>query len=110
MICITMAKHKKTKRDNEAKRIIYIAAFMVLGIIVMYVAHAGLEMATIETILNNFDAFGLSWDQWSMIHNVTAILFLFGGALFGWWQGRYWWRVLYIEKKKIKRESFRLKN
>lgn len=80
------------------KKIIYIAAFTVLGIFVQFLIHAYIEIWYIRLLLTDFPKYGLglSWDAWFMIHGVsTAILFL-TGSIAGFWQGVYWWGKIYL--------------
>lgn len=83
------------------KRAVYIIAFTFLGVLLQFLVHAGIEIPVISLLLNDFETFGLglTWDQWVMIHNVGTIVFFAAGALAGFFQGRYWWRVIYIEKR-----------
>lgn len=83
------------------KRAVYIAAFVVLGILLSFLAHAGIEIWYIGRLIANFKTygFGLSWSQWVMIHHIGAILLFLFGAIAGFLQGRFWWRVIYVEKR-----------
>ncbi|MDP3778590.1 MAG: hypothetical protein Q8R30_00900 [bacterium] len=76
---------------------IYITAFTILGILLQFLLHAGIEIWYVGLLLNDFATYGLgfTWEQWEMIHAVLAIIFLFGGALFGYLQGQYWWKRIY---------------
>lgn len=87
-----------------AKKYIYIALFMLLGILLIGVLlHALLEITALHFLVKDFRHYGLglSWQQWYLIHHViTSILFIVGAAL-GFTQGRFWWRILYIEKRHL---------
>jgi len=82
------------------KKIIFIISFMILGILLQFLAHAAIEAWYIELLVNDFETYGLSfsWGQWYMIHNVGAVLFLVAGIVFGLSQGKYWWHLLYEQK------------
>lgn len=85
----------------KAKRTVYIICFVIFGILAQFLVHAGLEMAMIELLLKDFQRYGLglSWDAWYFIHHALSVLLLAIGALFGYRQGRYWWNVIYVEKR-----------
>ena len=85
---------------QKVKKYFYISLFVLLGIIVNFIIHAGLELTIIELLMRDFERFslGLSWETWFVIHDVgTAVLLVVFAAL-GFWQGRYWWRRIYEEK------------
>lgn len=83
------------------KRTIYIILFIILGVFAQFLAHALLELWYIALLATDFARYGLglSWDAWFLIHHIaTAVLFT-GGVLGGYLSGKYWWRVIYIDKK-----------
>lgn len=83
------------------KRAVYIIAFTFLGVLLQFLIHAGIEIPVIFLLLKDFETFGLglTWDQWVMIHDIGTIVFFAAGAAGGFLLGRYWWRVIYIEKR-----------
>lgn len=83
------------------KRTIYIISFTVLGVLVQFLAHALLELWYIALLTADFAryGFGLSWDAWFLIHHIATAVLLVGGLFGGYFSGRYWWRIIYIEKK-----------
>jgi len=83
------------------KKIIYIICFVVLGVIVQFLVHAGIEILCINLLLNDFQKYslGLSWDQWFIVHYIGTVVLLIAGILLGFWQGIYWWERLYKNKK-----------
>ncbi len=90
----------KLESRFKMKRIIYIAAFTVLGILLQFLAHAFFERWYIIKLVKDFETygFGLSWDQWFLVHYVAAAILFIAGATFGFWQGRYWYPKLYDEQ------------
>ena len=84
------------------KKGFYIALFTFLGILLQLIIHALLEKWYIGLLISDFNTYGigLSWSVWFFIHHIVAIFLFIGGALFGFWQGKYWWRVIYEEKRK----------
>ena len=89
----------------NSKRTIYITSFTLLGILLSTIVHAGVEIPVINLLVADFDRYslGLTWAQWFWVHHVGSVILGVAGALFGFWQGRYWWRVIYVEKKFGKR-------
>ncbi|PIS05095.1 MAG: hypothetical protein COT81_02925 [Candidatus Buchananbacteria bacterium CG10_big_fil_rev_8_21_14_0_10_42_9] len=83
------------------KKTIYIIAFSFLGILISFLVHYGIEYPVIFLLITNFETFslGLSWDTWFLVHHVGTVILLILGASAGFFQGRYWWRVIYIEKR-----------
>ncbi len=80
------------------KKIIYILAFIALGLVFQSVIHSTVEIAYIQLLLNNYDLFGLglSWSTWFLIHKFFTAVLIILGAVFGFKQGRYWWRRIYL--------------
>ena len=89
------------------KKAIYISAFTVLGILVQFSAHAAIEIWYIDLLVSDFGryGFGLSWNAWLIIHHIGTVILLVGGTLFGFWQGQYWWRKMYVDKRLAGSES-----
>lgn len=89
-----------TDGGNKLKRKIYIILFIILGIILSFLAHAIIEMRYINLLLSDFGkyGFGMSWQFWYNFHSIAAILLFALGALFGYYQGKYWWKVLYEKR------------
>lgn len=81
------------------KRVVYIIAFTVLGILLQFLAHAVVERWYIAKLVNDFDAYGLglSWKQWFLAHHIVSVALFIAGAGLGFWQGLYWWPKLYDE-------------
>ena len=79
------------------KRSFYIFAFVILGVLLQFLAHALIEIWYIGLLVNDFSKYGLglSWDFWLWIHGIGSIIFLAVGILFGLWQGKYWWHRIY---------------
>ena len=83
------------------KKIIYLTAFTVLGALVGFLVHGIIEIWYINLLLTNFERFslGFSFPEWFAIHKYFAFITFLGGALLGFWQGRHWWQVIYVEKR-----------
>jgi len=84
----------------KMKKIIYIFSFTILGILLSFLVHAGIEILYLNLLISDFQNYslGFSWAEWYMIHHVGSIVLFFGGVLFGLWQGKYWWVKLYESK------------
>jgi hypothetical protein len=84
------------------KKYIYIISWVVLVLLLSFLAHAGLEIATInyaaqnEIILTNYTAFGYGYCVLPTIVQITLIL---SGIVGGFLLGRYFWRTIYVEKR-----------
>jgi len=85
------------------KKTIYIILFTFLGILLQLLVHALVEIWYINLLNADFSRYslGFSWSQWFLIHHVLTVVLLILGALFGFWQGKFWWPRLY-ERKQVK--------
>ena len=65
--------------------ILYIALFVLLGILVQFIIHAVLEVLVIAALVTNFERFnlGLTWSQWLLVHHIGSLVLLLGGAGIG---------------------------
>lgn len=81
------------------KKFTYIALFTLLGILVSFLLHAVLEIAVVRMLLADFETYnlGLSWSGWFVVHHIGSVVLLLMGVGVGVWQGRYWWRRLYVD-------------
>ena len=83
------------------KRIVYIASFTILGILLSFLVHAAIEIPVINLLLADFDTYGmgLTWRQWETVHNVGTVVLLALGIIAGYMQGVYWWNIIYVRRK-----------
>lgn len=83
------------------KKNFYILSFTFLGVLLNFLIHAILELIIIKLLVIDFDKYGLglTWQQWFTIHYNGTIILLIAGIFFGFWQGKMWWRILYVEKR-----------
>ncbi len=83
------------------KKIVYIVAFIILGVLLQFLLHSLLEQSYIYFLLKDFNTFslGFNWEQLYIAHKIITVLFLVAGALFGFLQGKYWWKYIYVDKK-----------
>ena len=82
------------------KKKIYIVFFIVLGVLLQLLLHAAIEIWYIGLLLRDFSKYslGLSWNQWFLIHHLGAVILFITVILFGFWQGKFWWRKIYERK------------
>jgi hypothetical protein len=83
------------------KRKVYIATFMILGVLLGFLAHAILEIWYIKLLVNDFSRYGFGWsfDTWRDIHNYFTSALLALGGITGFYLGRRYWRILYVERR-----------
>lgn len=83
------------------KKTVYIAAFILFGILLQFLLHAFIEMWYIGLLVRDFAVFGfgLSWAAWFMIHAILTIVFFFGGVACGFFAGKKWWQIIYVEQR-----------
>lgn len=83
------------------KRNFYIVSFAILGILLQFLAHALIETWYIGLLLADFSryGFGLTWENWVLIHNILTVLFFLAGAWIGYKEGVYWWKKIYEENR-----------
>ncbi|MHA1692218.1 MAG: hypothetical protein ACTSU7_11370 [Candidatus Heimdallarchaeaceae archaeon] len=94
----------------KVKKIVYLVLFVLLGIILQGLIRMGLEIWYINLLLKDFECYGLglSWSNWFVVHYVLTVIFAVLGIAFGLWQGFFWWRIIYIEKRLEKlKENFK---
>lgn len=82
---------------GNLKRSVYIALFMALGLLISFLVHAAIEIWYLDLLFSDFTkySFGFSWQQLYIIHGIGTLILFIGGALFGYLQGKYWWKILY---------------
>ena len=87
------------KINMKIKKIIYITLFTFFGSLLQLIVHGLVENWYINLLLSDFTKYslGFSWTDWFVIHHVVTVILFVGGALFGVWQGKYWWRKIYQE-------------
>lgn len=86
----------------NTKRTVYLISFTILGLLLATIVHAIIEIPVINLLVSDFDRYslGLTWEQWFMIHHAGTVTLWLAGVLFGYWQGKYWWTVIYKHGKK----------
>lgn len=79
------------------KKLIYITLFTFLGLLLQFLIHGLIENWYINLLVSDFPKYslGFSWLQWFIIHHIGTVVLLIIGLLFGFWQGKFWWRKIY---------------
>jgi hypothetical protein len=83
------------------KRIFYIVAFMILGLLLVQLVHAAIEIPILAFLTRDMERYGESflWRHWSVLHGAFAWTLALTGLVIGFGLGRKCWRILYIEKR-----------
>ena len=88
------------------KRIVYILLTMFLGLLLSFFVHVALEMPSLTYIVEGGAQVGLvpllTWVQWVPVHRYSTIIIALGGIVGGWFLGRHWWYIVYVEKRRFK--------
>jgi len=85
----------------KLKRKIYIAFTMLLGVEIMVIVHVLLESwyvsfltaSRVQPAINHVWLFSTYLPLW-----ISALLFI-GGLVGGYFLGKWWWQIVYIEKR-----------
>lgn len=83
------------------KRLFYIGAFLVLGLLLATLLHAGIEISLLAWMQVQLETGKTSvlLKHRELIHGVGGKLLWFGGGVAGFALGRKFWRILYIERR-----------
>lgn len=87
------------------KRAIYIIEFILFGLFVAVIIHAGAEILLINLLTSDFDSYnlGLSWELWFLIPKITFVVFILIGVFIGYKKGKYWWQRVYENSPHIEK-------
>jgi len=82
---------------NKLKKNLYIALFVLLGLLLGFILHAIAEIWYIGLLILNFNKYsmGLSWTKLYFAYQISTFIFLFLGAFWGYFQGLFWWKIIY---------------
>ncbi len=83
------------------KKYFYIVAFMFLGFLVSMLVHALVEIPVLAIITADPDTMGdnFIWQNWWFFHGVGGRALSVGCILLGFFLGRKFWQILYVEKR-----------
>ncbi len=79
------------------KKTIYLVMFVVLGVLIAFLAYAMIEVWYIDLLIKDFQKYslGFSWNHWFLINRLLALIFFTGGIFAGYYQGIFWWKKIY---------------
>jgi len=81
------------------KKIIYLGLATILGLLLSFILHAGIESIYLKYAKNITWHHGCALPYWLQIGLVLA------GLIGGYFLGRFWWRLVYIENKRLFRKK-----
>lgn len=83
------------------KRDFYLFCSVLLGFLISFLVHAGIEIWYIGRLVDDFAtySFGFSWSTWFVIHDVASVILALAGVLGGYGVGERWWQIVYVEKR-----------
>lgn len=84
------------------KKTLYIILFMILGGMITLLIHAALEIPALALIERQLSETGDSWlwRNWGIVHGVGGSVLTLSGLVFGFFAGKMFWRILYVEKRR----------
>lgn len=94
--------HRRAPTATKTKHAIYLFAATILGLLLSVLIHAG-----IESIYLNWAAAhdkNIVWHGGCSLPWIIQIILPILGAFGGYALGRWWWRVIYIEQRWLKRK------
>ncbi len=88
------------ENPTQVKHGVYLVATTILGIFVSYLVHAGIEAVYLAWA----DAAGkqVVWYGGCALHPAIQVSLVVLGAVGGFFLGRFWWRLVYVERKWAK--------
>jgi hypothetical protein len=86
---------------RNMKRLFYITLVSFLFVLLATILHAAIEIPVLAILTGNMELYGNGWvwRNWPLLHAVFGNILWFGGAVLGYFFGRLWWRILYVEKR-----------
>ena len=83
------------------KKQVYVVLFIILGILLGFIAHGIIEIWFTRRLLKDYNRYSLghSWQTWFSIHLYFSVFLFVLSGLIGYLQGKFWWRVVYQEKR-----------
>jgi hypothetical protein len=94
--------HRQAPKATKNKHIIYLIAAIILGLLLSVLVHVWIETAYLNsaTAHNN----NITWYGGCALPWIVQIVLPIAGAIGGLWLGRWWWRVIYVEQRWLKRK------
>lgn len=72
------------------KQKIYITLFILCGLLFGFFLHMLFEIVIIDLLIRDYEtySFGLSWEQWFLVHGILAIVLQVAGIIVGFKIGK----------------------
>ncbi len=94
--------HTTPPTPTKNKKVVYILSWVVLGLLLSLLVNVFIELKYFDWVQNNQwaqeNSQTISSYELSPLNPVLRIGLFVAGALFGFWQGKFWWRKVYIEQ------------
>lgn len=83
------------------KRLVYIALFSFLGVLLATLLHALIEFPLLAYMADLSDLGGENWFSmhWWTLHSIAGKVLWLSGAILGSMAGKKFWRILYVEMR-----------
>ena len=85
---------------TKTKHIVYLIATTVLGVLLSLIAHAVIESVYLQWAEGA--GVTVTWYRGCALHPVIQVGLLAVGTVGGFFLGRFWWRMVYIERRWAK--------
>ncbi|MFA6043062.1 MAG: hypothetical protein WCV85_01715 [Patescibacteria group bacterium] len=85
---------------TKTKHVIYLLAALSLGVVLSFLVHAGIETAYLSWAGSAGKT--VTWYGGCALHPVIQVGLVIVGAVSGFFLGRFWWRLVYIERRWAK--------
>lgn len=74
---------------------------MFLGWLVSMLVHGLIEIPVLGMITGEVGGYGnnIVWQNWRLVHGLGGLILSLGGVLLGFFLGRKFWQILYVEKR-----------
>ncbi len=82
---------------TKAKHVVYLSVTTVLGVLLSILVHVGIESAYLAWAESVGQT--VTWHGGCALHPVLQIGLVVLGALGGFFLGKNWWRLVYVERK-----------
>lgn len=82
---------------TKTKHVVYLTVTTVLGILLSVLIHVGIEAAYLAWAESTGRV--VHWYGSCALHPIIQVSLVILGALGGFFLGKYWWRLVYVERK-----------
>jgi O-antigen ligase len=82
---------------TKATHVVYLCLTTVLGVLLSLLVHAAIEAAYLRDAEAKETA--IHWSFGCALHPALQLGLLLAGAVGGFFLGRYWWRMVYVERR-----------